>query len=293
MERMSNWQISESGTSVPLTAGEGEVSFTVTNGGPATDRVVLTVTPLDGAAEEWFTVDRPQRQVEPDASAVFEVAVAVPLGTATGTYGLQGVAYSADSDPSESSVTSKRVTLEVAPSVAPRRPMRWPYIVAAVIALLVILVIVFLLTRNDDDDGDGGGDGNATTTSTTQPLPDVRISPTGNCVVHPNGTFSMFIAVTTDNANLAPQNSVEIVGEIDSGSSHAEVNAPLVTGANGTELVYVGLSGADFVGNHFFVVDADLSDAIPESDENNNHLTVNAVMPGFVPVFADAPVACS
>jgi hypothetical protein len=164
MERMSNWQISESGTSVPLTAGEGELSFTVTNGGSAPDRVVLTVTPLDGAAEEWFTVDRPQRQVEPGASAVFEVAVAVPLGTATGTYALQGVAYSADSDPSESSVTSKRVTLDVAPSVAPKRPMRWPYIVAAVIALLVILVIVFLVTRDD---------GNTTTTTPPAPVPGI------------------------------------------------------------------------------------------------------------------------
>jgi hypothetical protein len=288
-ERMSNWQISESGTSVPLTDGNGEVSFTVTNGGPAPDRAVLTIIPLDGAAEEWFTVDRPQRQVQPGASAVFEVAVAVPLGTATGTYALQGVAYSADSDPSESSVTSKRVTLEVAPSVAPKRPMRWPYIVAAVIALLVILVIVFLVTRGDDD----GGDGNTTTTtSTTQPLPDVRISPTGTCVAHPNGSLSMFINVTTDNANLAPQNFVEIVGEIDSGSSHATVNAPLVTGANGAELIYFGLTATDFVGNHFFVVDADLPNAIAESNEGNNHLGLNALMPGFVPI-VDTPVPCS
>ncbi len=284
---MSNWQISESGTSVPLTAGGGEVTFTVTNGGPATDRVVLTITPLDGAVDEWFTVDRPQRQVEPGASAVFEVAVAVPLGTATGTYALQGVAYSADSDPSESSVTSKRITLDVAPSVAPKRPMRWPYIVAALIVLLVILVIVFLVTR--DDDGGGGGDG--TTTTTTQPLPDVRISPTGNCVAHADGTFSVFIAVTTDNANLAPQNFVEVVGEIDTGSSHATVDAPLQTGANGAEMRFVLTGPGDFVGRHFFVVDADLPNAIAESDENNNHITVNADMPGFIP-FGDLSVPC-
>jgi hypothetical protein len=282
---MSNWQISESGTSVPLTAGEGEVTFTVTNGGPATDRVVLTVTPLDGAVEDWFTVRQPQRQVGPGASAVFDVAVAVPLGTATGTYALQGVAYSADSDPSESSVTSKRITLDVAPSVAPKRPTRWPYIVAALIVLLVILVIVFLVTRDD-----GGDDGNTTTTTTTtQPLPDVRISPSGNCFAHSDGSFSVFVAVTTDNAAVAPQNFVELVGEIDTGSSHATVNAPLNTAA--VELRFQLTGPNDFLGRRFFVVDADLPNAIAESDETNNHINVNADMPGFNP-FAEVPVPC-
>jgi hypothetical protein len=287
MELMSNWQISESGTSVPLTSGEGEVTFTVTNGGPATDRVVLTITPLDGAVEEWFTVERPQRQVEPGGSAVFEVAVAVPLGTATGTYALQGVAYSADSDPSESSVTSKRITLQVAPSVAPKRPMRWPYVVAAVIVLLVILVIVFLVTR-DDDGGDGGGDGN---TTTTQALPDVRISPSGRCVAHADGTFSVFIDVTTDIADVASQDFVAIEGEIDTGSSHASVNAPLDTGGNPADLRFLLTGPGDVVGRHFFVVDADLPNAIAESDESNNHITVNADMPGFIP-FNEQPVPC-
>ncbi len=282
---MSNWQISESGTSVPLTAGEGELTFTVTNGGPATDRVVLTITPLDGAVEEWFTVERPQRQVEPGGSAVFEVAVAVPLGTATGTYALQGVAYSADSDPSESSVTSKRITLQVAPSVAPKRPTRWPYIVAAVIVLLVILVIVFLVTRDDDDGGDGDGN-----TTTTQALPDVRISPSGGCVAHVDGSFSVFIAVSADNADVAPQDFVAIEGEIDTGSSHASVNAPLDTGGNPAELRFL-LTPGDFLGRHFFVVDADLPNVIAESDESNNHITVTADMPGFNPLF-EQPVPC-
>jgi hypothetical protein len=283
---MSNWQISESGTSAPLTAGEGEVTFTVTNGGPATDRVVVTITPLDGAVEEWFTVERPQRSIESGASAVFEVAVAVPLGTATGTYAFQGVAYSADSDPSESSVTSKRITLDVAPSVAPKRPTRWPYIVAAVIVLLVILVIVFLVTRDDD----GGGDGNPPTT-TSRPLPDVRISPSGTCVAHADGTFSLFIVVNTDNAGQSPQDFVAIEGEIDTGSSHASVNAPLETGGSGAELRFLLAGPGDVVGRHFFVVDADLPNTIAESDENNNHIVVNADMPGFIP-FGDQPVAC-
>jgi hypothetical protein len=54
------WQISESGASVQLKDGSGAVTFTVTNPTDVEDRVVLSVTPLDGAADDWFTVERPQ-----------------------------------------------------------------------------------------------------------------------------------------------------------------------------------------------------------------------------------------
>ena len=273
---MSNWQISESGTSVPLTAGEGEVTFTVTNGGPTPDRVVLTITPLDGAVEEWFTVKEPQRQLAPGASAVFEVKVAVPLGTTTGTYALQGVAYSADGDPSESSVTSKRITLEVAPSVAPKRPTRWPYFVAAAIVLLVILVIGFLVTRD-------GGD------NFTEP--DVRISPGGDCILDGAGNLTVFIDVNTDGADLAPQDFVDIAGEFDNGSN-SSAGARLNTGDDPAQLGFF-VTGGDLDGTHVIVVDADLPNAIAESDETNNHLIINAEMPGFTPARGNLSVPCS
>jgi hypothetical protein len=146
---MTSWQISESGTSVSLNdKGEGEVTFTVTNNGTAQDRVVLTVTPLDGAADSWFTIDEPQRAVPAGQSVVYKVGVEVDAGTAAGTYALQGVAYSADTDPSESSVTSKRVEVIVPETEKPKPMPKWPFIVAAVIALLVIIVIIFLVTRD-------------------------------------------------------------------------------------------------------------------------------------------------
>ena len=149
---MTSWQIGESGIAVALNGeGRGEVTFTVTNGGTAQDRSVLTVKPLDGAAESWFTVDEPQRVVGPGASVVYPVAVSVPPGTAAGTYGLQGVAYSADSDPGESSVTSKRVGITVASPPAKKGIPPWVWIVVAAVVLLVVGVIAFLLTR------DGGG----------------------------------------------------------------------------------------------------------------------------------------
>jgi PASTA domain len=151
-EQMTTWQIGESGTELVLDGdGEGEVTFTVTNAGQAQDRAVLTVTPLDGAAEDWFAVDEPQRAVAPGASVVYPVTVKVPPGTAAGTYGLQGVAYSADTDPSESSVTSKRVGITVPPPPPKKGIPKWIFLVIAAVLLLIIGLVVFLLTRG------GGG----------------------------------------------------------------------------------------------------------------------------------------
>jgi hypothetical protein len=64
---------------------------------------------------------------------VYPVAVSVPAGTAAGTYGLQGVAYSADSDPGESSVTSKRVGITVAPPPPKQGIPPWVWIVVALL----------------------------------------------------------------------------------------------------------------------------------------------------------------
>ena len=73
-EQMTTWQIGESTTELTLDgSGRGEVTFTVTNTGAAQDRAVLTVTPLDGAADDWFTVEEPQRAVAPGASVEYPV----------------------------------------------------------------------------------------------------------------------------------------------------------------------------------------------------------------------------
>ncbi len=115
---------------------------------------MLTITPLDGAADGWFTVPEPQRPVAPGASVLYPVGVTVPPTTAAGTYGLQGVAYSADHDPGESSATSKRVSLTVG-EPAPRKGVpKWIFLVIAAVVLLVIAVIAFLLTRGGDGPAD-------------------------------------------------------------------------------------------------------------------------------------------
>jgi hypothetical protein len=167
---MGNWQIGESGTAFALDPqGRGEVAFTVTNASTATDRAVLKVNPLDGAADRWFTVSEPMRSVAAGASAVFPVAVAVPPDVATGTFGLQGVAYSADTDPSETSATSKRVSLTVGTAApAPRKRLPW-WVFAAIGAavLLVVIVLAVLLLGGDDGQDDAGTSTENTTTTTT------------------------------------------------------------------------------------------------------------------------------
>ena len=148
---MTTWRIGESGTAIALDgAGRGEVTFTVTNAGTAADRAVLTITALDGAAEAWFTVTEPQRAVAPGASVLYPVGVSVPLDTAAGTYAMQGVAYSADTDPGESSVTSKRVSLTVGAPPPPKRVPWWIWLVIAAAVLLVGGVIAVLLSGGDE-----------------------------------------------------------------------------------------------------------------------------------------------
>jgi hypothetical protein len=141
--RMSRWHIGESGPSLTLDdRGRGEVTFTVTNVGSAQDRSMLTVTPLDGAAAGWFQVEEPQRLVAPGASALYPVEIAVPPSVPAGTYGLQAVAYSADTDPSQSSVTSKRISVALTRAARPARTPRWLWVLIAVVLLIVVIAVL-------------------------------------------------------------------------------------------------------------------------------------------------------
>jgi hypothetical protein len=163
---MGNWQIGESGTALALDAqGRGEVTFTVTNASTAADRAVLTVNPLDGAADGWFRVTEPMRPVEPGASVVFPVGVAVPASVAAGSYGVQGVVYSADTDPSETSATSKRVSVTVGPAASPPRTgLPWWVFAAGGAALLLVVVVLAVVLLGGGDDA--GTSTEATTTTT-------------------------------------------------------------------------------------------------------------------------------
>src|SRR6266508_4625974 len=126
----TEWVISSIAERVRLTGeNRGETSFTVTNPGSAPDRVVFELVAGDGADVSWFSVEEPQRLVEPGASVSYLVKILVPAGAPAGAYSLQGRAYSADTAPEEGSRLSGRLAFEVAASVKPKKPW-WPYALA-------------------------------------------------------------------------------------------------------------------------------------------------------------------
>ncbi len=140
---MPTWSIAESGTEVPLDAeGRGQVSFVVQNVSNGQDRAVLVVDPLDGAAAGWFTVANAQQVVKPSESVTYLCQVAVPPGTAPATYALQGRVYSADQDPTETSVAGRRVTFTVAaPAPVKEKRPGWPVALAVAVLVLVLDVV--------------------------------------------------------------------------------------------------------------------------------------------------------
>ena len=93
----------------------------------------------------------PQRAVAPGASVLYPVGVSVPLRTAAGTYAMQGVAYSADTDLGVSSVTSKRVTLTMGAPPPARRRRWWTGWSSPPPCCWWWCVIAVLLTGGDDD----------------------------------------------------------------------------------------------------------------------------------------------
>ncbi|MGH9245619.1 MAG: hypothetical protein ACRD29_15140 [Acidimicrobiales bacterium] len=130
--------------------GRAEVTITVTNSGPVQDRAVFDVVPEGAADAAWFSVEEPQRPVAPGASTSYLVKVAVPAGTAAGTFSFQGRAYSADRPPEESSALSGRVAFDVA-ETKPPPPKPWWLIPVGVAVVVVIAVVLFLVLR----DGEG------------------------------------------------------------------------------------------------------------------------------------------
>jgi beta-lactam-binding protein with PASTA domain len=154
---MTHWHISESGATIELDpALRGEAMFTVRNGSPATDRVVLAVEPLDGAADTWLTVeDAPgPRRVGPGDSVTYVTTVAVPVDVAAGTYGLQARVYSADTDPSETSITSKRISFTKPGPGGSGRNWRklWPLLLIPVVLLVGLGAWLALRDSGGSDD---------------------------------------------------------------------------------------------------------------------------------------------
>lgn len=145
----TEWAITTAAERVPLDAkNHGEITFTVTNQGPAPDRAVLEAVPGDGADRTWFAVNEPQRFAPPGGSIAYLLATTVPPGTPAGTYWVQGRVYSADTAPEETSRLSNRVAFEVKPTVSPNKKRQWwPYAVAAGLVVVVLVVVGLFVFR--------------------------------------------------------------------------------------------------------------------------------------------------
>src|SRR5262245_22790322 len=176
-----------------------EIAFTVTNSGSAPSLVVFEPVPGDGADNAWFSVEEPQRRVDAGASVSFLVRIAVPTGTAAGSFMMQGRAYPAETAPEESSRLSTRVAFDVAPSAKPAKPW-WPYAVAAGVVLVVLAVVGWLVLR----DGTAAG----TLTVTVSGNGSVSSSPTGiSCpsgcqASYPTGTVVTLTATPASGATF-------------------------------------------------------------------------------------------
>src|SRR6266545_175736 len=172
----TEWVITAAAERVDLRDGKGETTFTVTNPGPAQDRVVFEVVPGDGADGSWFPPpeEEQQRLVAGNGSEQFKVAIAVPAGAPAGSYWFQCRAYSADTAPEEGSRLSPRVAFEVKASVKAKKPW-WPYAVAAGLVLVVLVVVGWLVFRD--------GEGPQTQPSPSQsPTPTLRVAVSGQVV---------------------------------------------------------------------------------------------------------------
>jgi hypothetical protein len=164
----TEWVITAATERVELSGGNtGETTLTVTNPGPAPDRVVFEVVPGDGADPSWFPPpEEPQRVVAGGASEQFKVKIVVPAGAPAGSYWFQGRAYSADTAPEEGSRLSPRMAFDVKASVKPKKP-RWPYAVAAGLVLVVLVVVGILVFGGNDKPKPPNG----TAPSSSRPAP--------------------------------------------------------------------------------------------------------------------------
>jgi hypothetical protein len=145
----TEWAVDAAAEHLTLDAQQhGELTFTVSNPGTATDIAVFAVVPGPGAQQSWFTVDEPQRRIPGrNGFASFLVRAVVPPGTPPGRYELYGRASSADTAPEESARLSGRVTFDIAAQEKKKFP--WlPVVIGAAVLVLVLGVVGYLVFRS-------------------------------------------------------------------------------------------------------------------------------------------------
>ncbi len=157
-------------TSAPLVqlngAGQGEVTFTVSNavGRPLRARVVLE--PEGALTPGWLAlVGEPERELAPDGTQSYSVKLAAPPSAAEGSYAFHLVVVNV-ANPDEEFAVGPSVSFQVRRAAAPVRqkfPMWAAFLVAGVLLIAVSAVGTGLALRYR---GTGtGGSGNTPTVS--------------------------------------------------------------------------------------------------------------------------------
>jgi hypothetical protein len=152
----SDWEVTTEATRFALDAGASvDVIFTVTNRSSVNDHAVLDIEAEAPADRSWFTVEEPQRQINPSASMPYKVKIMIPPGTAASTVSFRGLVYSASQAPDETSRYTNRVALEVKPPATTKEKPKWwiPIAIGAAVIVIVLGVVGFLVFKPDSDSG--------------------------------------------------------------------------------------------------------------------------------------------
>ncbi len=155
-------------------AREGNVAFTVTNVSGGTIKATATAKGVAPARDDWFTVDRAEREMDDRATEQFVVRIQVPEGTAPGRYSVT-LQVADEGLMSQGPVTSGEVSFVVPEPVASDKPALsfpwlWIAIGAGVLLLLVGIGVVVALSGGDDDD-DSASDSDVAVEEPAEPDP--------------------------------------------------------------------------------------------------------------------------
>lgn len=146
---MSGFIVTTSSPEVALKDGRAALTVSVTNSTSALERIVLGAFPADPAdatakAHTWASVDRPLREIAPNATEQYSVTFNATDAKA-GTYGVKFIAYAADRAPEEFNDQAQQIRVIAAGSPAPAKPNFLPWILLGAALLVVIAVVVGFL----------------------------------------------------------------------------------------------------------------------------------------------------
>ncbi len=139
---------------VQLKDGKGSLTASVTNGGAASERVVLGAFPADGAtppSKPYATIPNPLRTIAAGLTEQYVVNFDA-TGAPEGKHSVKLIAYSADGAPEDYADQAHIVTLVMPKPTEPPKPtpgFPWLWVIIGGVALLAVIgVVVWFLLKD-------------------------------------------------------------------------------------------------------------------------------------------------